>query len=248
MILTIDGATSDASLAVVRDEEVFSIRWNVGRRHSVEMPARIEWILDQCHADAQQIEAFGVTLGPGSFNGVRAAMGLAKTLGFALNRPLYGHTTLDIAAWGVHYVQGDIIAIQEAGHRELFVGRYHGQGASPEAWRADAEYLTLTPEALVSHVSRPVTICGNWRQETRTVLEQFLRVPYQFVSPVGTNRAELLAELVIARMRNGSPDDAASIEPVYLRRPNITKGSQVAMPRWPSEDLQESASTTLREL
>ena len=117
MILAIDGASADASLAVVRDDEVLcSIRWNVGRRHSVELPARIEWILDQCHLEVHQLEAIGVTIGPGSFNGLRAAMGLAKTLSYALECPIYGHTTLDVAAWGVHYVAGDIIAIQEAGH------------------------------------------------------------------------------------------------------------------------------------
>ena len=72
-----------------------------------------------------QLDAIAVATGPGSFNGIRVALAAAKTLAFALQKPLVGVNTLDIIAIQQrHHVRGPVCAVLEAGRSELYAAWY----------------------------------------------------------------------------------------------------------------------------
>ena len=127
MLVALDTSTSYASIAVVRGEQLAAeLTWDVGRRHSRELLGRLTWLLETCGATPADLTGVAVARGPGSFNGVRVAVTVAKSLAFALGVPVYAFSTLDAIAWGhaCAGASGLLVALLEAGRGEVYAARY----------------------------------------------------------------------------------------------------------------------------
>ena len=110
MILAIDTATNLASLALYdqNSRQVLSEEsWHSVNNHTVELMPRLVRMLDQQGISVSDLDGVVVSLGPGSFTGLRIGIGLAK--GLVLSKasveedqdggvPLVGVPTLDVVA------------------------------------------------------------------------------------------------------------------------------------------------------
>ncbi len=244
MLLGLDTSTSTASLALVATDDaprtLVEHSWMVGQRHSVELAPRLEWLLSTGGVRADQLTGVAVATGPGSFNGLRVALSTAKSLCLALDLPLYGVPTLDVAAWGCAYAAGPLWALLEAGRGQLYVARYPAPTGAADGWGPLGGYHVLTPDelatqALEQSAAAPFAgalFAGEWRPETRAALAARLaglgeRV--RFASPLRIRRAVWLVELALARAAHGLRDDPSTLEPLYLRRPAITRSGKRGM-------------------
>lgn len=232
MLLAIDTSTSQASVALVDHSVTLAeLNWEVGQRHSTELFARLTWLLQSRDIPMTALDGIAVAIGPGSFNGLRVAVTTAKSLAFALDVPLYGHATLDVIAWGAAAAgveQHTICALLDAGRGQLYTAVY-APDASAAEWAPLDGYHILTPEELAARVDGPVLCSGEWRAETRAALEGLMGGDLRFASRLGGRRASWLAELALARAASGARDDTAALEPLYLRRPAITRSNKVPM-------------------
>jgi tRNA threonylcarbamoyladenosine biosynthesis protein TsaB len=231
MLLAIDTSTSQASVALVDHGAMLAeLNWEVGQRHSTELFARLTWLLQSRDIPMTALDGIAVALGPGSFNGVRVAVTTAKSLAFALDVPLYGHATLDVIAWGAAAagVERTIWALLDAGRGQIYAAAYAPDVSAGE-WAPLDGYHVLTPEELAARIDGPVLCSGEWRDGTRATLEGLAGSHVRFASRLGGRRASWLAELALARAAAGARDDAAALEPLYLRRPAITRSNKVPM-------------------
>lgn len=234
MLLAIDTSTHYASLALADGDALLTeLNWRVGQRHGSELLERTRWLLRGQGAAMPDLTAVAVALGPGSFNGVRVAVATAKTLAFALSVPLYGVPTLDVIAWGARLTAQPIWALLDAGRGEVYTARYDAASTQP-IWtpQADAEdgatepYIITTTQALAERIRMPVVFAGEWRDATHDALTTALGDRARFTSPIAARRGAWLAELANQRARHGFADDPRALEPLYLRRPNITKSAR----------------------
>jgi len=241
MLLAIDTSTSAAGLALVDDapgapKTLAELNWDVGRRHSVELLQRLDWLLATTGVAAGRLGGVAVATGPGSFNGLRVALAAAKSLALALGVPLYGVPTLDVIAWGGAPADGPIWAVLEAGRGQVYAARYDG-AAPAEGWAPLDGYHVLTPAELAGRADGraeeppggPALFHGEWRPETRAALAAALGERARFASPLRGRRAVWLAELALARAAAGRRDDPAALEPLYLRRPAITTSKKAEL-------------------
>jgi tRNA threonylcarbamoyladenosine biosynthesis protein TsaB len=241
MLLALDTSTNDACLALADGDTLLAeLNWRVGQRHGSEALERARWLLRGQNVAMGQLDSIAVALGPGSFNGVRVAVATAKTLAFALDVPLYGVPTLDSIAWGARLSADPVWALLDAGRGEVFAACYGGNAndgsddsAAAAAWAprrvADDDaspYLIITPEALAARISGRVVFTGAWRAATQDALALALGARARFTSPLGARRGAWLAELAMWRARRGAADDPRALEPLYLRRPNITSSAR----------------------
>ncbi|MGH2501281.1 MAG: tRNA (adenosine(37)-N6)-threonylcarbamoyltransferase complex dimerization subunit type 1 TsaB [Ktedonobacterales bacterium] len=243
MLLAIDTSTHYASLALADGEALLAeLNWRVGQRQGSELLERTRWLLREQGIVMSELTAVAVALGPGSFNGVRVAVATAKTLAFALGVPLYGVPTLDVIAWGARLAAQPIWALLDAGRGEVYAARYDSASPRP-IWapQTDADdgasepYCITTPQALAERIRTPVVFSGEWRDATRDSLASTLDERARFTSPMATRRGAWLAELAAQRAHHGADDDPRALEPLYLRRPNITKSARgVRVPDTPS--------------
>ncbi len=168
-------------------------------RHSAELLQRLEWLLETVGAKPADLTEIAVATGPGSFNGVRVALTVAKSLCFALGAKLAAISTLDVAAWGCATASDPVWALLDAGRGEVYAAESPFTDAA--AWAPVDGYLVITPQDLAQRISGQALFCGEWRAETETTLRETLGARARFTSHLSTRRAAWLAELASTRLR-----------------------------------------------
>lgn len=102
LILNIDTSTSVCSVALAKDSEVIAIKENNERlNHSVLLGCYIDEILKENQMDVHQLDAIAISMGPGSYTGLRIGVSMAKGLCFGAGKPLIAVPTLQALALSV---------------------------------------------------------------------------------------------------------------------------------------------------
>ena len=225
MLLAIDTSTDTAGVAIIQDSEVLAeLTWRCGRNHSVELLPRLTQLIDQARLSLQSANGIIVARGPGSYNGLRVGISTAKGLAFGLGVPLVGISTLEAAAYQ-HVETGlPVCPIFDAGGGEIAVALY--QMKAGEWCQLSAEHLT-TVETLCRQITKKTVFCGEFVPSIAAQLRKQLKRKALIPSPAARlRRAGFLVELGQQRLETRSYDNPATLQPIYLRRPHITKPRQ----------------------
>lgn len=98
-ILHIDTAGEKAMIAITRNKEVVASKENtVSNTHASFVQASIQELASLAKIALPSIEAIAVTMGPGSYTGLRVGLSSAKGIAYALQKPLIGLSTLALLA------------------------------------------------------------------------------------------------------------------------------------------------------
>ena len=222
MQLAIDTSTDTAGVALVSDGALlFETTWHCGRNHTRQLMPNLEHMLRQTGIDRSALTAVIVALGPGSFNGLRVGVSAAKGLAFALGIPIVGIGSLEAAAWQYALTGLPVAAIFGAGRGEIATATYRLQR---NQWSRFTEERLTTANKLADQTTEKTLFCSDATSgATVAEIKERLGAKAVLPSPVtDLRRAAFLAELGLKRLQVGDVDDAATLQPVYLRRPNIT--------------------------
>jgi len=225
MLIAIDTSTSQASLALAREGEVLAeLSWQCRQNHATQLLPRLTQLLDMVEADLPAATGIIVAIGPGSFNGLRVGVSTAKGLAFSLNIPVVGISTLAAAAYA-HAATGlPICPILNAGRSEIATATYQQQA---DGWHQTvAEHIT-TLDTLCQQIGSQTTFCGELTPTQITGIKKRLGVKAIIPpTPARLRRAAFLAELGQQRLKKGDYDQPTTLQPLYLRKPAITKPKQ----------------------
>jgi tRNA threonylcarbamoyladenosine biosynthesis protein TsaB len=218
MLLAIDTATRYASLALYDGERVVSEEtWHTANYHTVELMPAIVRMLERQSASVEALTAVGVSLGPGSFTGLRIGMGVAKGLVLAREIPLLGVPTLKVVAYPHFDQRRAICAVVKAGRGRLCVGFYRRRRGR---WRLTLGPRLTTPEGLCGMLEVTTLFCGEIDAALSALLQERLADKAVLASPATClRRAGYLAELAWARFQQGEADDPDTLSPIYLQQP-----------------------------
>ena len=132
-ILGIDTATRRASVALARGHEVAALAHLDGSGgHAGDLLTRLDALLAGAGLKPADLAAIAVTIGPGSFTGVRIGMATAKGLAYALDVPLGGLSTLEALARAALPLAGGAArlgAVIEAGRGEVYAALFRREGS-----------------------------------------------------------------------------------------------------------------------
>ena len=222
MLLAIDTSTDTASLALVQDSETLAeLTWRCEQNHSVELLPRLTNLLSQSKSSLQSIGSIAVARGPGSFNGLRVGVSTAKGLAFSLGIPIVGISTLEVEAYQHAETDLPICPIFNAGRGEIATAIYQMKN---NEWRQLASEHITTVETLCSQITTKTIFCGEFVTSIAGELKKQLKQRAIISSsPARLRRAGFLAELGQKRLQAGDYDNPATLHPLYLRRPSITK-------------------------
>ena len=222
MQLAIDSSTDTASLAIARGNEVLAeLTWCCGQNHSVELMPRLSRLLEQANIDLKSISGIIVARGPGSFNGLRVGISTAKGLAFSLGVPLVGISTLEAIAYSHAEAGLPVCPILNAGRGEIATAIYQLKG---DRWQQiTAEHIS-TVDALCTKITARTIFCG---ELTPAIIDELTgRLGQKAIIPPPASRlcrAGFLAELGLKRLQSGDCDQPSTLQPIYLRRPQITQ-------------------------
>jgi len=222
MLLAIDTSTDTASLALVQDSETLAeLTWHCEENHSVELLPRLTDLLNQTRSSLQSIGSIAVARGPGSFNGLRVGVSTAKGLAFSLGIPIVGISTLEVEAYQHAEADLPICPIFNAGRGEIATAIYRMK--NNEWCQLAGEHIT-TVETLCSQITTKTIFCGEFVTSIAgEIKKQLKQRAIISSSPARLRRAGFLAELGQKRLEAGDHDNPATLHPLYLRRPPITK-------------------------
>ena len=210
MILAIDTATQYAGLALYNQDGIYAEEsWQAGRNHTVELMPRLARLFQSANVTVPELEAIAVSLGPGSFTGLRIGLAAAKGLALPHQLPLVGIPTLDTVAYPLLSTGLPVWAIVQAGRGRILAARYY-QDDEPE------QPQLTTFKALAAQINEPAWCTGEIDQQAVQVLQRGSHQKAQVVSvAMRLRRAGYLAELAAARLAAGERVDPDSLEPIY---------------------------------
>ncbi len=225
MELSIDASTNYAGVAISREgNTVVELVWRSERNHSVELLPAIQRLMGQMGISTSDFDSVIVARGPGSFSALRVGMSTARGLAMVANIPLVGVGTLDIEAFPYLGLGLPIYAMVEAGRSQMAVAVYDAGyrlgGECPEP-------ALVTVEDMIQSLDGPAIFCGEGVVSiAKEVGEESLEEVKLASIANPTRRPSALAYLGYRRFKRGDVGDMASLEPIYLRGPSITKSKR----------------------
>ena len=120
-ILAIDTSTDTGSIAITDGEDILAESiLNVGRTHSETLIPSFQEMLEKTHLDIKDLDLLALTLGPGSFTGVRIGVSTIKGFALALERPVAGVSTLEALASNFPFSSLPIMPLFDARRGEIY--------------------------------------------------------------------------------------------------------------------------------
>lgn len=218
-ILAIDASGAACSVAIWRSGEIAAHLYRpMTRGHAETLVPMVEETLGAAGIAMSALSAVAVTVGPGSFTGVRA--GLAAGHGFALARdlPLVGVDSFDALARAVSPVEstGRVLAVAiDTKRRDLYFKAFDPSGVPL------AEACVLKPEDAADRLSyAAVAVTGDGRRTLLPLLERHDPLEIPLDAPDARHVAVIAAER-LAESGLGHPP-----VPLYLREP------EAVVPKW----------------
>ena len=160
--LALDTATPWGRFALARDTELLGYRpLNIQGSYADALMPVITDLLAEAGCTLDQVGGIGITMGPGSFTGVRIGVATAKALAYALDCELVAVTTLEAMAGALLADHGSAdlaVPVLDARRGEVFAGVFARESGwvrplsppaarSPERWWQEVMTLVEDPEA-----------------------------------------------------------------------------------------------------
>jgi tRNA threonylcarbamoyladenosine biosynthesis protein TsaB len=217
VILGIETSTKTCSIALTDGEKIRDeISLHLGLSHSEKLIPLIDEILKRNGKAIEDIDGIAVSIGPGSFTGIRVGVSTARGLAQSLNIPLVGIPSLDALAFGVG-TSGEVVCpMIDALRREIYSALYEGrkrltrhQLIGIENW---LERLKEKRETIL-FLGEAVDIYENLIKDFLKKKARIVKKEKRYAS------AAKVAELGREKLGSGEGKKYDEVFPLYIRRP-----------------------------
>jgi len=158
-VLAVETSTLSGGAALLDGERVVGeYALDVRLTHSERLMAAIDQLLSDADWTARELEGLAVSVGPGSFTGLRVGLSTVKGLALALAIPVAAVPTLDAMAAMVPYASLPVCPVLDARKREVYASLYRWDG---RGMRREWDYLAVAPDELARRLDEPVIVLGS---------------------------------------------------------------------------------------
>lgn len=210
LILGADTSGKNGSIALVRfgrgEPETLDLAPLEGGTFSAQLVPQISLLLTRHRFKKEEIDAFAVASGPGSFTGLRVGLAAIKALAEVLRKPIAAVSRLEAVARSAE-ISGAIMAALDAGRNQVYSGFYRVEkGRSglvaedllslPEFLARGGGHLVITPDAQLAERARVAQL--------ETI---FIPLP----------RADAIARLGYEKIQAGQTISPEALDATYIR-------------------------------
>ncbi len=211
ILLHIETALENASVCLSADEKIIAYAESKDQQqHAAWLHAALADLLKESATATTSLKAVSVSIGPGSYTGLRVGLSTAKGLCYALNIPLITVGTLELIAFAAIEEAVDLICPAiDARRMEVFSAIYTKdlqEIKAPAAMILDAQSFG---DVLSGH---QVLFCGNGKEKIRQVITH---AHAKFSD--SSMSAIQLAQLALQQYRAKKYSDLAYTEPLYIK-------------------------------
>lgn len=222
-LLVIDTALGACTAAVFEDERPLAVRFEpMAKGHQERLGGLVRDVMAEAGGGFDALDRIGVTVGPGSFTGLRVGLAFAQGLGAALDLPVVGVSALDGLAASVDSAGPPVAALIDARRGQVYAKLFiDGAAVGPD------EALSLDEAARrITALGKEVRLVGSG---AAVLVEAFPDLSMASLDPCVAPSAQALGRLVAA----ADPADHPP-RPLYLRAPDATPPTRLpGQPRQP---------------
>lgn len=221
-ILSLDSSAKTASVAVTDGEKLITECFvNAGLTHSRTLMPMIDNALRQADMKIDEIDAFCVNAGPGSFTGIRIGVAAVKGLAISSDKPCAGTSTLESIAYNFIDENAVICAAMDARCNQVYTAFFEIADGRVNRL-CDDRAVSITELADdISAIGKPVILAGDGAEICFNAMKNNLNN----VSLSAENRRYQRAYgTALAALANENLfEDSALLTPVYLRLPQAER-------------------------
>ncbi len=214
LILSIETAAGCGSVALTRGgvrngSLIAEAAVHAETSHSRRLLSSVEWVMQAAGLSWSDLDAVAVSIGPGSFTGLRIGLAAAKGIVFAAGKPLIAVPTLDAVALSCPLLDYPLWCVMDARKQEVYAACY---GADGQLSPAEA----IRPEQLAAKIKPPAVIAGPGLTAYHQLFAHLngVRLIPPALSGLSAAKIGLLAAERLAR---GEIADPALTVPLYVR-------------------------------
>jgi tRNA threonylcarbamoyladenosine biosynthesis protein TsaB len=224
-VLAIDTALEACAAAVLDTERkggLTSRSLPMMRGHAEALMPLIAAVMSEAGVEFAELDRIAVTVGPGSFTGLRVGVAAARGIALAAGKPTVGLTTL--AAIAAPFFDADesksLLAVVDARHSHVYMQLFGPGGRSLIPPR-----LAHVRDAIRAATASPTRIVGNAAKLVESAWPDNERRP----AMVSQIRAPDIAW--VARLGAATADTSVAVKPLYLREPDAQPQEAGILPR-----------------
>ena len=182
--------------------------------HSRRLLGSVDWIMQAAGVDWSELDGIAISLGPGSFTGLRIGMAAAKGIVLATGAPLIGVPTLDGLAIACPVIDRPLCCLLDARKQEIYAGWYRPDSNSFPEPASPAE--VIAPQIFADSINEPVLLTGSG---VTVYSDLFQTIPaVRLLAPaLSAPRAARIGFLAADQLDRGAVLDPAVAAPLYIR-------------------------------
>ena len=208
-VLAVDTSTMAGGVALLEDARIVGESLlDVRTTHSERLMVAIDRALGDAGWNVRMVDGLAVSVGPGSFTGLRIGLAAVKGVALAVGCPVAAVPTLDAMAAAFPWTTRPVCPVLDARKGEVYTSLYRWDGGE---MRREWDYLAVSPDALAERLTEPVIGVGDGA----------CLVPSAWITvalPVRRGpSAALVGWLGHHRLRHGDTVAPADLVPMYLR-------------------------------
>ena len=227
-----------ASVAIVDEENVIAeYSVNHKKTHSQTLMPMLDEIVRMTETELATVDYVAVSVGPGSFTGLRIGVATAKGLGLALGKELVAVPTIDAMARNLCTYSGLVIPVMDARRDQVYTGIYRFKDQEPvcimdQTPMDSLELLKRVREEAKEDIYPPMFL-GDGDRVVRKALSEMNDMSVVFAPlHLSRQRASSVGFCALDLVKRGETVDASELKPIYLRlsqaeRERLEKGLSI---------------------
>ncbi len=236
-MLTLAIETSDryGSVAITKGPTPLSvITVSSTETHSRRLVPAIEWLVQRTGVDLQELDCIAVSLGPGSFTGIRIGLATAKGLALSLGIPMSGVPTIDAIAARIPPIPGVLLCPVIDARRGRFYTSCYTADRHNNCWHRILPFHISTPIELHSlmldkgllreahkdnsHAMKPlVMFTGSAVATCEKEIEKVFAANLPLFAPEHLWHPEAMAVAAISMRYMETGDSHDGLQPIYVK-------------------------------
>lgn len=216
LVLGIETSTRQGGVAIIgEDRVVCETVLNVEVTHSERLLPAVDRALGEARISLEGLGGIAVSIGPGSFTGLRIGLSTAKGLAYATGLPLVGVPTLEAMAWALPAARWQVCPVLDARKQEVYAAVFRHE---PEGLRRLTDDAALAPEDLCRLIRNRTLFLGDGVDAYAALFRERLG-DKMLLAPLASRgpRPACVAELGRRRLVRGDRDAPDWLVPRYLR-------------------------------
>lgn len=216
-VLGIDTSTMMGSVGIIDDDRPlgqFSL--NIERTHSERLMEAISGLIESVGITLDQIDCLAISIGPGSFTGLRIGLGTVKGFSIVSGKSVVPVSTLEALAFNTPFCRHLICPLLDAKKNEVYTAlfKYADDGSIIRL----TDDLVISPGLLINRLNEPVMFTGDGVYVFRDLLRRHLGdlayfAPANTILPSGIS----IAIMGLQNFQKGMVG-SSSLVPVYIRK------------------------------